>query len=142
MMKKEESHLTNLTKFYLLTILTKKPMHGYEIMEEIGTVLGKRPSAGQIYPLINFLNKGGFLKQKIENIGQKKRKVYSLTEKGEKLSADILKRLSSIVEIAIEPKLTSCAHCACKVYNGGYREKIKNKYLNFCCQYCAKSFKI
>lgn len=141
-MKREEGYTTNLTKFYLLTVLGKKPMHGYEIIEELGMLLGKKPSAGQIYPLINNLNKKGFLNLKVELIGRRRKKVYSLTENGKKLSTDILKRLSSIVEISIEPRLTSCAHCACKVYSGGYKKKIKSKILNFCCQYCAKSFNV
>ena len=139
-MKKEESHITNLTKFYLLTALSKKPMHGYEIIEELGKILGKKPSSGQIYPLMNNLSKRGFLNQKTEKVGKKSKKIYSLTQEGRKLSSDILKRLSSIMEIAIEPSLTLCAHCACKIYKGGYKKKFGSKALVFCCSSCAKSF--
>ena len=140
-MKKDESHLTNLTKFYLFTVLTKKPMHGYEIIDELGKLLGKKPSPGQIYPLINSLEKKGFLSQKAEYTGKKRKKVYTLTKAGKILSVDLLKRLSGIVEIAIEPNLTSCYHCACKIYMGGYKKKIGSKILNFCCSSCASTTK-
>ena len=42
---------------------------------------------------------------------------------------------------AIEPKLTGCAHCGCKLYEGGHREKVGGKERMFCCCHCAHSYR-
>src|SRR3989338_7017535 len=101
-MKAEEGYMTNLTKFYLVVLLHEKPRHGYEIIDEIGKRVGKKPSAGQIYPLLKKLQKLGYVKMDIEKIGRKNKKIYKLTSNGKKFSIDIISRFSKIIGHAIE----------------------------------------
>ena len=53
-----------------------------------------------------------------------------------------LKEMERILpHMAIETKLTKCAHCGCKMFECGHKERIKEKDLLFCCKHCANSFK-
>ena len=137
----EREHTTNLTKFYTFLLLNEAPRHGYELMTELGEKTGKKPSAGQIYPLLRNLKKKGLVTCRTTMIGGKKRKVYALTHEGRKTCAMLMARFSDLVSIVLEPRLTKCAHCGCKVYEGGHRERIKGKTLMFCCVHCARSYK-
>ena len=140
-MKSEESPMTNLTKFYLLCVLQRKKMHGYEVMEELGKITGKKPSAGQIYPLLKALQKKKYIRMKIRKDGKRVSKIYSLTAEGRMLSKRLMSRFSELIDIAVSSSLTKCAHCGCQVYKGGYKERIKGKTYAFCCVNCAKSYK-
>mgnify|MGYP001595282726 CR=1 FL=1 len=64
-MKTEESYMTNLTKLYILVLLHESPRHGYELMEELGKRTGKKPSAGQIYPLLKKLRIANLKSKKV-----------------------------------------------------------------------------
>lgn len=58
--------------------LNKHDHSGYELMQKIGELTGKKPSPGYMYPLLNDL-----LKAKFVSVKQKDRKkVYSLTKEG------------------------------------------------------------
>jgi len=74
-------------------------------------------------------------------VGEKEKKVFELTKEGKELSIGLFKRFAGLVSIAIEPSLNVCAHCGCKVYEGGYREVIDGKDTTFCCMHCANSYK-
>jgi len=140
-MKKEESFMTNLTKFYIFTILREKERHGYEIIEELGKRTGKKPSAGQIYPLLRKMQKLGYVTVSSQNVGKKKRKVYKLTVDGKAFSTGLLNKFSNIMDAAIKQKVKSCAHCRCEIYSGGYKERVSGKTIDFCCRSCWKSFR-
>ncbi len=129
----KEIKITNLVKLYTLLLLSKKPNHGYEIIKKVGKNIGKKVSAGETYPFLKNLKRHGLIATKKSGIREKK--VYSLTNSGRVFVKRMLERFESLIDIAIEPKLTSCSHCGCKIYEGGYR---KGK-LVFCCQECAKS---
>ncbi len=140
-MAEESVEFTNLTKFYTMQLLSSGPRHGYEIMEELGRRLGRKPSPGQIYPLLKNFKRQGLITQRVVKTGDRSKKVYSLTEQGKSTAARMLRSFSDIVSVILEPKLTKCAHCGCKVYEGGYKEKIGGKLLMFCCVHCAGSYK-
>ncbi|KUO42011.1 MAG: hypothetical protein APU95_00610 [Hadesarchaea archaeon YNP_N21] len=140
-MQEKKEHVTNLTKFYTLLLLGGGPKHGYEIMKELEKKIDKKPSPGQIYPLLSKMEKSGLIAHEKIKIGNKEKKVYSLTKEGKKTRAMLIDRFSDIVSIILEPKLTKCAHCGCKIYEGGYEEVIEGKKLMFCCIHCAKSYK-
>lgn len=133
-----EVKIINLIKFYVVLLLSEGPKHGYEIIKEIEEKLKKRASAGQIYPFLKKLEKHGYIKSK--RMGKREKRVYHLTKEGKAFVKRILNRFGSLIDIAIEPKLTECAHCGCKVYEGGHREVVKGKKLTFCCEYCARSY--
>jgi|TARA_B100001964_G_scaffold244791_1_gene327928 hypothetical protein len=78
---------------------------------------------------------------KNKKTGKREKKVYSLTTDGRNFTKNMFNRFGDLIDIAIEPKLTTCAHCNCKVYEGGYTEKFKGKTLKFCCMHCASSYK-
>ena len=98
-MKKEEHSLTNLTKLFVLLSLSKRPSHGYEIIDKFERKTGKRLSCGQLYPLLNSLKRKRLVNVKIEYYGDRKRKVYSLTKGGKKLANQLSNQLKSILEI-------------------------------------------
>lgn len=135
----KEIKVTNLIKFYTLLLLYEKPKYGYEIMREIGEKLGKEVSAGQMYPFLSKLEKQKYIK--IKKLGKREKKTYLLTRKGRLFVKKMLERFGGLIDIAIEPKITVCVHCGCKVYEGGYKKKIRKRTLKFCCHHCAKAYR-
>ena len=134
-----EVKVTNMVKFCTLYLLATGPKHGYELMKELEEKLGKKISTSNIYPFLDTLIKNGLIK--VQKTGKREKKTYVLTREGKKFTRSIFNRFGDLIDIAIEPKLTTCAHCSCKVYEGGYTEKIKGKLLKFCCMHCARSYK-
>ncbi len=142
--------LTNLTKFYTIALLSQKPRHGYEIIREVKERLGKEPSTGQIYPLLEELEKEGLVKSSEKKVKGRTRKIYKLSEKGEEKFSEVLKSFYNLIYEILDPWLSECAHCSCKIFEGHsednsktrvYREKIDGKVLPFCCEHCAKAYK-
>ena len=67
--------------FLILFLLSKKPMHGQELANEIANRKGeKKPSPGTIYPALGGLKHSGFLDEQKEG----KTIIYNLTPKGKK----------------------------------------------------------
>ena len=132
-------NLNNLTKFSTLLLIHEKPKHGYEIIKDLEKKLQKKISAGNVYPFLRKLEKAGYIYSK--NIGSREKKTYKLTSNGRLFVKNLLEKFDKLIDIAIEPKLTECAHCACKVYQGGYKKIIKSKTFAFCCSSCAESFR-
>jgi DNA-binding PadR family transcriptional regulator len=77
-------------KLHILGILKERPAHGYEIIHVIEHHTNHRwhPSPGSLYPALESLESKGF----ISCIGDGRRKVYSLTPRGETIIADIGKK--------------------------------------------------
>jgi DNA-binding PadR family transcriptional regulator len=65
--------------FLILFLLSKKPMHGQEIADEIARRKGEKPSPGTIYPALKNLREMGFISSD-EKEG--KTITYALTERG------------------------------------------------------------
>ncbi len=74
-----------LLKYLVLEMLSKKPMSGSELMEEIekDTQGAWRPSPGSIYPLLTWLQEKGLIKPLPKDESGVKR--YELTDEGRKL---------------------------------------------------------
>jgi len=68
-------------KYEILEILAESPRHGYDIMLEIERQRGRRPSPGSIYPALQMLEDGDFVR------GQERdgKRVFTLTDKGREL---------------------------------------------------------
>ena len=133
--------LHDFSRFYILTILYEGPSYGYDIISKFKKRLGKEVSPSLVYPFLQQLEHKGYIKHNVKKIGAKEKKVFELTEEGKKLCKRLFKRFSTLVSIAIEPSLDICAHCGCKVYEGGYTEFINGKEAVFCCVHCAQSYK-
>ncbi len=134
----EELKITNMVKFYTLLILSDKDRHGYELIKEIENKLGKKPSPGQIYPFLKLLKKRGLIV--VETRGKREKKVYALTHSGRTFVSNLLLRFGDLIDMAVERKLSTCAHCGCRVYEGGIVKRIGKKKFNFCCNSCAGAY--
>lgn len=135
----EEVKVTNLVKFFCLFLLYQGPKHGYELIKEIEAQIGRKPSSGQIYPFMNTLLENSLIRTKEE--GDRDKKVYELTKEGQKFVEKKLEMFGSVIAATIEKDLSTCAHCGCKVYSGGYEEEIDGEKLTFCCMHCAATHK-
>jgi len=133
--------ISDFSRFYMLTILYEGPTHGYSILSKFKKRVGKEISPSLVYPFLRKLEKKGLVKHTDKPVGQKERKIFELTEEGRVLCTRLFKRFANLISIAIEPSLEVCAHCGCKVYEGGYRETIDGKETTFCCMHCASSYK-
>ena len=136
-----EEVVSDFTRFYMLTVLYEGPTHGYQMIKRFKKVLGKTVSPSLVYPFLQRLEKKGLVQFTSSPVGDKERKVYQLTEDGRALCQRLFKRFASLVSTAIEPSLSVCAHCGCKVYEGGHLETIKGHETMFCCIHCAKTYK-
>jgi DNA-binding PadR family transcriptional regulator len=133
--------ISDFSRFYILTILYEGPAHGYSIISQFKKRVKKEISPSLVYPFLQQLEEKGLVKHEEKPVGDKVRKVFELTEEGRELCTGLFKRFASLVAIAIEPSLYVCAHCGCKVYEGGYHEVIDGKETAFCCVHCAQSYK-
>jgi len=136
-----EEFISDFSRFYILTILYEGPAHGYSIINRFRKRVKKDVSPSLVYPFLQQLEEKGLVKHTVKPVGEKERKVFELTEAGRELCTDLFKRFAELVSIAIEPSLYVCAHCGCKVYEGGYREVIDGRETAFCCIHCANSYK-
>ena len=76
-----------------LSLLAERPMHGYEMIQELEERSGGRwrPSAGSIYPTLQLLSDEGLVKD--DEVDGKR--VFSLTKEGEEAAAAIAERRKS-----------------------------------------------
>lgn len=76
----------SLSKFFILSVLHKRPMYGYEIAREVDRSTSGccSPREGTIYPVLREFEQGGYVTVREETVGGRDRKVYALTSKGKK----------------------------------------------------------
>lgn len=150
-MEDETEYITSLTKFYTLALLSQKPRHGYEIISEVEKRIGKRPSTGQIYPLLDDFEGRNIVESETRKEKGRTKTVYELTEKGKRTFSRSLRKFYNLIHEILDPWLTECAHCGCKVFEGHpeygkegeevYKEQIDGEILDFCCEHCAKAYR-
>lgn len=80
----------------VLALLTEQPMHGYQIIQEIGRRSGGswKPSPGSVYPTLQQLEDEGLVRAE----EQEGRRVFRLTADGEQLAADRADEFASLWE--------------------------------------------
>lgn len=73
-----------VSRFFLLGMLYREPMHGYDIAKNIETCCEgwSRPTDGMIYPTIKEMVAGGYVECVLQVVGGRRRKVCHLTPKG------------------------------------------------------------
>lgn len=71
-----------LLKPVILHLLIDRPMHGFEIMEEVAARTGGmwRPGPGAVYPALLWLEEHGHVE--VGEEGERSKKPYTITEKG------------------------------------------------------------
>jgi DNA-binding PadR family transcriptional regulator len=118
----------------LLALLAERPMHGYELMGELGDRFGPtyRPSAGSVYPALESLAAEGLIKAQANSDPT----AYALTPVGESAlsnrSGDLLKlaqrtgvSLGAVAPVeAALARLTETARRASRVVEGGRVERV------------------
>lgn len=74
----------SLSRFFILRVLCCRSMHGYEITKEVSEMTGGccAPSEGSLYPVLHEFKQNGLVTSEVLNVGNRERKVYTLTEKG------------------------------------------------------------
>jgi len=80
---------TKLTKglldLIILQFLNVQPMHGYQIITKIRKNFGVYFGPSTVYPLLNTLEKKGFVKGEWNMNFERPRKIYSLTSNGQNM---------------------------------------------------------
>lgn len=73
--------------YLVLMLLRSEPKHGYVLMQDIErhTEGGWKPSHSAIYKLLNSLEEDGFISSWEERDGERARRVYKISDKGEML---------------------------------------------------------
>jgi DNA-binding PadR family transcriptional regulator len=74
----------SLSKFFVLCVLHRKPMHGYEVVQAVEKTTNGccSPSEGTVYPVLKEFESGGYLTSHPEVVQGRQRKVYAMTDKG------------------------------------------------------------
>lgn len=67
---------------FMLWLIKKREMHGYEIIKMLKKESGNHPGANRIYPLLNIMLEQGLIYQKEKKDGKRVRKIYVLAKKG------------------------------------------------------------
>lgn len=105
-----------LLKGYLQTIILKlleenDRMYGYEICKKVKELSDGdlNVTEGALYPTLHKLEADGLLSVELENVDNRKRKYYSLTEDGSKEAVNRLEELDRFLMTlhkVLNPKLT------------------------------------
>ncbi|MFW9845335.1 MAG: PadR family transcriptional regulator [Candidatus Thorarchaeota archaeon] len=133
--------LADFSQFYIILMLNEKPSHGYGLMKGFERRTGKKLSPGTLYPFLQQLEEKKLVTQKQQDVGKKRKIIYSLTKKGKKLSDRLFKRFAAITASALGSSLEVCASCGARIYEGSHHEIVDGTNLAFCCIHCAKAFK-
>ena len=137
----DEDTAFDMVRSSIVLLLSENPIHGYGIMKEVEKRICRPVNPSLLYPFLKKLEENGLVRSTRKSIGMKSKKVYELTDLGKKLATRIYKRIASMVSLAIEPKLSVCFHCGCKIFEGGYLKKIDNEERIFCCIHCAQAYR-
>lgn len=94
-------------RIIVLKVLNERPMHGYEVMKEISEMFGGMytPSAGMVYPTLQWLEDEGLVSSLEEKVGKK---TYRINDSGRKFLADsrpTVRRISAFRRKMPEEKL-------------------------------------
>jgi len=77
--------MKGLLDLVVLQFLSSQPMHGYQIITRIRKTFGVYFGPSTIYPLLNTLEKKGYVKSEWNMGNERPRKVYKLTTEGQNL---------------------------------------------------------
>ncbi|MEM3623539.1 MAG: PadR family transcriptional regulator [Candidatus Bathyarchaeia archaeon] len=77
--------MKGLLDLIVLQFLSSQPMHGYQIITKVRKTFGVYFGPSTIYPLLNALEKKGYVKSEWNMNSERPRKVYKLTSEGQNL---------------------------------------------------------
>ena len=93
-------HPKMLHKMYLfmLWLINRKEMHGYEIVKTLKKEGTPHPGANRIYPLLNMMLGEGLISQKEKKDGKRVRKIYVITHKGKTMLLQGKKMFTGLIK--------------------------------------------
>jgi DNA-binding PadR family transcriptional regulator len=79
-----------LLRYYILHKIAEKPLHGYEVIQDIDskTEGAWRPGAGSLYPILKKMESQGLIKSEERTAEESSRRVYHITPKGSETLAE------------------------------------------------------
>ena len=131
--------INSVVKLYTLSLLNNGPKHGYEIIKELESSMSRNISASHVYPFLKSLEDSKLIE--CGAVQERDKKKYRLTKNGEEFVETIFSKLGGVIDSVIDKKLTTCTHCQCRIYDGGYVEMLKGQESTFCCPHCAEAYK-
>jgi PadR family transcriptional regulator PadR len=96
-MLKHQELYSGLVRLHILHHAAQEPVYGLWIIEELGHH-GYRLSAGTIYPLLQSLEKKGYLKSRDEKVARSTRRLYSATSLGRKALAESKTKVKELLD--------------------------------------------
>lgn len=74
----------SLSRFFILRVLCCRSLHGYEIAKEVAALTEGccAPTEGSLYPVLHEFEQNGLVTSQAQVVGNRERKVYTLTDKG------------------------------------------------------------
>jgi PadR family transcriptional regulator PadR len=84
--RKEQGFLNGVPELLLLRLLSRQPMHGYQLVQAIKLATGSSLEFGEgsIYPVLHRLEADGAVRGKEQAVNGRNRVVYRLTPSGAK----------------------------------------------------------
>lgn len=94
-------HVTkNLVAIQLLRLILLEPMWGYKIKKQMEKKFNVKLGHGTLYPMLNSLEKKGFLTSQKQKEEGRTRKIYTVTENG----IEYVKTYYDIIQEQLEDK--------------------------------------
>ncbi|OPX84609.1 MAG: Transcriptional regulator YqjI [Pelotomaculum sp. PtaB.Bin117] len=75
----------SLSRFFILQVLHRQPLHGYEITKQVSCLTDGccAPTEGSLYPVLREFTDNGLVELTTQVVSGRERKIYTLTPKGE-----------------------------------------------------------
>lgn len=96
-------------QYMIMRALKSSSMHGYELIKYMKDATEGRwvPSHSMLYPLLKSLEDDGLIKSSVSKRGELVKKVYVLTEKGEKMLESYITKTATFFSCFIERYITN-----------------------------------
>ena len=96
--KTNPDYLNGVPELVVLQLLSRRPMHGYELLRAVERTSGDVLEFGEgcIYPILHRLENDGHLASRRETAGGRSRVVYRITASGRKRLGDRARAWQSI----------------------------------------------
>ena len=90
----ESCDMRGMLSFLIMWFLSKRPMYGEEIAQELEKMKGSKPTPGTIYPALKHLQNAGLVSSQKDG----RNIIYSLTEKGNATSKEAFEYFCNMFE--------------------------------------------
>lgn len=97
--KTNPAFLNGVPEMLILQLLSRRAMHGYELVQTIRTATREGLGFGEgcIYPILHRLESQGLLKASRESVGGRNRVVYRVTAKGKAQLSETISSWQQVV---------------------------------------------